>query len=293
MSCSSSPQQREQLLPLPASPSGSPPGKLEHCRALQAGRSTQGSLPAFVPSYSAALFLWMGLCSPRNDRKDPKRLWLHGASALAQGSSCPSPSPGAVAFPLLPAPHEQERQDGVNPGAQKCTSHSILLQQGWAMAPGRIPSQGSLGTGRSRRRAGAGLGWPQQLLEQSRCRELTPGLGGSAPSAASTEQLSLPSRGTGNVQQVPLKNQKPYKTIWVINKRVTWSLWGAAVLARCWNGARSHFQPGEGVTACVLPAGNELPRRFHTAPGGPSLSSSGSHSGRKSGSSSGTRSWLS
>lgn len=88
-----------------------------------------------------------------------------------------------------------------------------------APEPGKLSSPLRTGTGRSRRRAGAGLGWPQQLLEQSRCWELTPGLGGSAPTAAATEQLSLPSRGTGNVQQIPLKKKKSYKTIWVINKK--------------------------------------------------------------------------
>lgn len=51
-------------------------------------------------------------------------------------------------------------------------------------------------------------------------------------------------------------------------------------------GARHQFSSREGITACVFPAGSGLPPRSHTAPGGPSLSFSGSHSGRRSSSSS-------
>lgn len=105
----------------------------------------------------------------------------------------------------------------------------------------RILGQGSPAAPQDRDEQGKGwswLRWPQQVLEESRgwklCQALPlliPGLGGSAPTAASMEQLSLPSWGTGNVQRIPLKT-KTNKTIWVINKRVTWSLGGAAVLPR-------------------------------------------------------------
>lgn len=55
---------------------------------------------------------------------------------------------------------------------------------------------------------------------------MSPRPGGSAPTAAPTEQLSPPSWGTGNVQRIFFK--KTYKMIGVINKKVRWSVWGAA-----------------------------------------------------------------
>lgn len=62
---------------------------LDHCRALQAGRITQGSLPAFVPSCSAAFSFWMGLSSPQELQHLPRGGKRPQKAVAAQGCNAP------------------------------------------------------------------------------------------------------------------------------------------------------------------------------------------------------------
>lgn len=160
---------------------------LDHCRALQAGRITQGSLPAFVPSCSAALSFWMGLSSPqelqhlpRGGREDPKRPWLHRAAD--------APLHQLELWLSWRNSHSSlEGRRGLTWSPEMHQSHPLTARD----EPGRLqedPEPGKL----SRRveLAWVAPAWPG-------------GAGGSAPTAAPTEQLSPPSWGTGNVQRIP------------------------------------------------------------------------------------------
>lgn len=128
-----------QLLHLPLLP-----GKLDHCRALQAGRITQGSLPVFVPSCSAALFFWMGLSSPQELQHLPRGGKRRPQKAVAaQGCRCPSLSAGAVAeleeLPLL-----SRGQEGVNLEPRNA---SVTSSYSPGLAPGSLqedPEPGKL-----------------------------------------------------------------------------------------------------------------------------------------------------
>lgn len=150
---------------MPAPPSGS-------CRALQAGRSTQGSLPAFVPSCSAALSFWMSSSSPQElqgrERKTPK-----GCTGL----QCSSPSAGVVEFPLLPG-----GQEGVNLEPRNASVTSSYTRDG----PGGL--QEDPGPGELSRRVELAPAWPGGAGGSA-----SPRPGGSAPTAAPPEQLSPPS----------------------------------------------------------------------------------------------------
>lgn len=186
----------------------------ELCR--QAGSHRDLSLPLFPCVLQLCSFGWAYPAPGMTEKKTPKGCGCRGLLPWHRGAGAPLHqlelwlSWRNSHSSLLPMSRRGRMGLTLEPRNASVTASSYSRdgpRGSWEdPEPGKLSSPLGTGTGRCRRRAGAGSGCPQQLLEGSRCWELTPGLGGSAPTAVSTEQLSVPSRGTGNVQRIPLKN---------------------------------------------------------------------------------------
>lgn len=180
----------------------------------------------------------MGLSSPQELQHLPRGGKRRPQKAVAaQDCRCSSPSAGAVAeleeFPLLP-----RGQEGVNLGPRNA---SVTSSSSPGLAPGSLqedPEPGKLS--RKVELAWVAPAWPGGAGGSvSPCLCPPQGWGALLPLQHPQSSSAPPSWGTGNVQRIPLKK---YKMIGVINKKVTWWVWGAAVEAAA---------AGEGYCLCA------------------------------------------
>lgn len=133
MSCSSIPQPREQLLPLPAPPSGS--------LQSSAGRQDHTGISPCLCSLLLCSFLLLdGLIQPPGTAAPAQGREKTPKGRGCTGLQCSSPSAGAVESPLLPA-----GQEGVNVEPRNASVTSPY-SQGWPGALQEDPEPGKLST---------------------------------------------------------------------------------------------------------------------------------------------------